>query len=88
MCLQTHSGVQYLPDPEATGRGLGFQLYEALFAVLRDRNIHVAIGGISLPNPASVALHQKLGMEKVAHFKDIGFKFGQWIDVGYWQRFL
>jgi L-amino acid N-acyltransferase YncA len=75
-------------DPEVTRRGLGCQLYEALFALLRENNIHVAIGGISLPNPASVALHEKLGMEKVAHFKEIGFKFGQWIDVGYWQRFL
>lgn len=44
------------------------------------------IGGIALPNAPSVALHEKLGFEKVAHFKEVGFKFGQWLDVGYWQR--
>jgi phosphinothricin acetyltransferase len=46
------------------------------------------IGGIALPNPASIALHEKFGMSKVAHFKEIGFKFGQWVDVGYWQGLL
>jgi len=43
------------------------------------------IGGIALPNEASVALHERLGFAKVAHFKEVGCKFGQWIDVGYWQ---
>ena len=46
------------------------------------------IGGITLPNPASVALHEKFGLEKVAHFKQVGFKFEQWKDVGYWQGVL
>jgi phosphinothricin acetyltransferase len=50
--------------------------------------MHAAMGGIALPNPASVALHEKFGMVKVAHFKEVGFKFGGWIDVGYWQRTL
>ena len=44
------------------------------------------MGVIALPNPASVALHEKFGMERVGLFKGIGVKFGQWIDVGYWQR--
>ena len=43
------------------------------------------MGGITLPNPASVALHEKMGMKKVAHFEKVGFKFDQWHDVGYWQ---
>lgn len=72
-------------DPAHTGRGLGSTLYEALFAALRDKGMHVVIGGIALPNPASVALHEKLGLQKVAHFKEVGFKFDRWIDVGYWQ---
>jgi phosphinothricin acetyltransferase len=46
------------------------------------------IGGIALPNEASVALHERMGFEKVAHFREVGLKFGQWIDVGYWQRKL
>jgi phosphinothricin acetyltransferase len=74
--------------PEAAGRGLGTRLYEDLFARLRARGIHLVIAGISLPNPASVALHEKLGLEKVAHFREVGLKFGRWIDVGYWQALL
>jgi phosphinothricin acetyltransferase len=46
------------------------------------------IGGAALPNPASVALHEKLGFTQVAHFRENGFKFGRWIDVAYWQRLL
>ncbi|WP_237058182.1 arsinothricin resistance N-acetyltransferase ArsN1 family B [Microbulbifer sediminum] len=68
--------------------GWGRQLYDALFAKLEDLPVHVAIGGITLPNPASVALHERFGMKKVAHFEQVGKKFGQWIDVGYWQRLL
>lgn len=75
-------------DPAYTGRGLGTSLYAALFAALRDKGMHVVIGGIALPNAASVALHEKLGLEKVAHFKEVGFKFERWIDVGYWQMKL
>ncbi len=74
--------------PDATGSGLGSRLYKALFEELRARSFHTVIGGISLPNPASVALHEKMGMEKVAHFSEVGYKFGQWIDVGYWQGVL
>ncbi len=71
--------------PDCTGRGVGATLYEALFDELRERGFHVAIAGISLPNPASIALHEKFGMEKVAHFSEVGYKYGGWIDVGYWQ---
>ncbi len=74
--------------PDATGGGVGSQLYKALFEELRQRAFHTVIGGISLPNPASVALHEKMGMTKVAHFSEVGYKFGQWIDVGYWQGVL
>jgi L-amino acid N-acyltransferase YncA len=70
------------------GLGLGSRLYSTLFPLLRDRGMHAVIGGIALPNMASVALHEKFGLNKVAHFKEVGFKFGRWIDVGYWQRTL
>jgi L-amino acid N-acyltransferase YncA len=49
---------------------------------------HSVIGGVALPNPASVALHEKLGFRKVAHFEQVGWKFNRWIDVGYWERIL
>jgi L-amino acid N-acyltransferase YncA len=70
---------------DCSGGGWGTRLYEALFATLRDKAVRIAIGGIALPNAASIAIHEKFGMEKVAHFRQVGFKFGQWIDVGYWQ---
>lgn len=74
--------------PDRRRRGIGSLLYGNLLDELRDRGIHTAIGGIALPNPASVALQEKSGFEKVAHFAEVGFKFGRWIDVGYWQRIL
>jgi len=75
-------------DPAFTGRRIGTQLVLALLDRLRERSIHVAIGGIALPNEASVALHERLGFVKVAHFREVGYKFDRWIDVGYWQRHL
>jgi L-amino acid N-acyltransferase YncA len=47
--------------------------------------VHAVIGGIALPNDASVRLHEKMGFQKIAHFKEVGFKFDRWVDVGYWQ---
>ncbi len=72
-------------SPNSSGYGVGSQLYEALFLELKQRSIHSVIGGITLPNQASVALHEKFGLEQVAHFKEVGFKFDLWQDVGYWQ---
>ena len=70
---------------ECVGRGIGRQLYRALIDELRRRQLQVVIGGIALPNDASVALHARLGFENVALFKRVGRKFDRWIDVGYWQ---
>ncbi len=74
--------------PAATGRGSGSALYRKLLDMLPACNVHAAIGGIALPNPASEALHERLGFEPVARFREVGRKFGQWIDVAYWQRCL
>ncbi|HET7705183.1 MAG TPA: arsinothricin resistance N-acetyltransferase ArsN1 family B [Thermoanaerobaculia bacterium] len=75
----------YVTDGYA-GRGIGSALYGELFPQLEARGVHAAMGGIALPNAASIALHEKFGMRKVAHFEQVGFKFGRWIDVGYWER--
>jgi phosphinothricin acetyltransferase len=75
-------------DPTCTGRGIGTQLYRELLARLRATSVHTILGGIALPNSASVALHEKLGFTKAAHLKDVGFKLGRWIDVAYWQLIL
>jgi len=74
--------------PTDTGRGLGSQLYAELFPMLEACGLHALMGGITLPNEASVALHEKFGMRKVAHFDEVGFKFDRWLAVGYWQRTL
>lgn len=72
--------------PDCGGRGTGSRLYGELLPRLQARGIHAVMGGIALPNEASVALHEKFGLRKVAHFEQVGFKFGRWIDVGYWER--
>jgi len=71
-------------DAGLRGRGIGLTLYRALIARLTGR-FHCVIGGIALPNPASVALHERLGFCQVACFKEVGHKFGNWVDVAYWQ---
>ena len=70
------------------GRGVGAQLYEALLAELRGRGFHSALGCLSLPNEPSVRLHEKLGFQKVGHMREAGWKFGAWVDVGFWERML
>jgi phosphinothricin acetyltransferase len=80
--------VSVYVDHKLHQKGWGTVLYGALFDELRNRDIHLAIGGITLPNQASIALHEKFAMEKVAHFSEIGYKFGEWRDVGYWQKKL
>lgn len=70
--------------PEETGRGLGTLLYRELFRRLAAQGFKVVIAGIALPNPASIALHEKLGFRKAGHFSGVGSKFGRTLDVGYW----
>lgn len=74
--------------PSAVARGIGTKLYTELLDRLRQLPIHSVIGGIALPNAASVALHEKFGFEKAAHYKQVGYKMDRWIDVGYWQLIL
>lgn len=73
---------------DASGQGLGRCLYAALIQRLQDAGMHALISGISLPNPASVALHESFGFAHVGNFRQVGHKFGRWIDVGYWQLLL
>ena len=71
--------------PDFENRRVGTRLYERLIPEIVGLGFHAIIAGVSLPNDASVKLHEKFGFEKVAHFREVGFKFGRWIDVGYWQ---
>jgi phosphinothricin acetyltransferase len=67
------------------GRGIGRALYSSLFAILELQGFRNIVAGISLPNPASVALHESMGMQKIGVYPGIGFKCGRWHDVGWWQ---
>ena len=67
------------------GSNVGTELYSVLIPELIEKGFHTLIAGISLPNEASIRLHEKFGFEKVAHFKEVGRKFDRWVDVGYWQ---
>ncbi len=69
-------------------RGVGRELYRALLAQLREQGLWMACAGVTLPNEASVGLHESLGFKPVGVYTRIGYKFGQWWDVGWWQLAL
>lgn len=72
--------------PENHGKRIGHALYARLIELLDTQGYRTLIGGISLPNPASVRLHESFGFQRAALFEQIGWKFDRWHDVGYWQR--
>lgn len=74
--------------PSAGGRGLGGALYGALLERCQDAGFHTAVAGVTLPNAASVALHERLGYERVGLFTEVGLKFGRWHDVAFYLRRL
>ena len=80
-----------MPTP-ASGRfeppSIGKALYAALLERLRAKDVHSVVGGVAGVNPASFALHESFGFKQVAHFREIGHKFGEWIDVTYFQLLL
>jgi L-amino acid N-acyltransferase YncA len=68
--------------------GIGRALYLSLFAILAEQGYFNAFAGIALPNPGSVALHEAMGFEKLGVYRNVGFKLGEWRDVGWWQLSL
>ncbi|BCP57471.1 N-acetyltransferase [Streptococcus parasuis] len=73
---------------EARGKGIGTLLYNALEKELTARGFKNFLACIALPNPASIALHEKRGYQQVAHFKKVGYKFGTWHDIVWLQKSL
>lgn len=67
-------------------RGVGRTLYSTLLHILEQQGYRTLLGGITLPNHASVGLHESLGFRKVAELERVGWKFGRWHNVGYWQK--
>ena len=72
--------------PEAVGRGAGSTLYTELFKSLEGEDVHRAYAGIALPNPASIALHEKFGFKRAALYTEQGRKFGRYWDVAWFER--
>lgn len=74
----------YLTDA-SSGSGVGRLLYAALVTTLRAQGFVQAIGAITLPNDRSIKLHEAVGYRRAGVYREVGFKHGQWIDVGFWQ---
>jgi phosphinothricin acetyltransferase len=79
------AGVSVYVAEDRRGQGIGRALYTQLFDRLRARGFRMACAGITLPNEASVRLHESLGFEPVGVYREIGWKQGRWWDVGWWQ---
>jgi phosphinothricin acetyltransferase len=75
-------------DSDHRGRGIGRALYQELFPLLESAGLRTILAGIALPNPASVRLHEAFGMRHVGTLPQVGFKHGEWRDVGYWAKHL
>jgi phosphinothricin acetyltransferase len=78
--------VSIFLSPDAVGQGVGSRLYTELFKALEGEDLHRAYAGIALPNPASIALHEKFGFKRVALFTEQGRKFGRYWDVAWFEK--
>lgn len=80
--LTVEIGIYVRPD--AQNRGMGKALYRELLPTLRRLGYRTVLAGIALPNPASIRLHESVGMTRAGTLPKVGCKRGRWIDVGYW----
>ncbi|MGQ0805873.1 MAG: GNAT family N-acetyltransferase [Actinomycetota bacterium] len=72
--------------PDTTGRGVGRTLYEALFDALSGEDVHRAYAGVTVPNPASIALHERFGFHEIGRYSEQGRKFGRYWDVVWFEK--
>jgi len=77
----------YTPE-RAHGKGVAVRLYNHILTTLKVLGYYNAYAGITIPNPKSVYFHQKMGFEPIGVYKKVGYKFGQWHDVGWWSLVL
>jgi phosphinothricin acetyltransferase len=74
--------------PDSAGQGIGTALYAALFAALREEDVHMAYAGVALPNEGSLALHRRFGFTEIGTFREVGRKFDKWWDVTWMERMV
>jgi L-amino acid N-acyltransferase YncA len=84
-CYRWATDVTVYVTPARQRGGVGRALYQTLFTLLAEQGFRMACAGITLPNPASVGLHETLGFRPVGVYRNIGWKLGVWHDVGWWQ---
>lgn len=70
------------------GKKIGTQLYKELLHLLKESKLHTVLGVLTVPNDGSIKLHEQFGFKKMGELKEVGFKFGQWQNVGIWQLHL
>lgn len=85
---ETSVSVSAYCAPDATRKGVGSALYSALFEAISDEDVHRAYAGITIPNPASVALHERFAFTQVAYFTQQGRKFDRYWDVAWFEKEL
>jgi phosphinothricin acetyltransferase len=85
---QWSADVSVYVHQDHRGRGVGSALYESLLRLLRAQGFHTLYAGITLPNAASVGLHESVGFRPLCTYRGVGFKLGNWHDVGWWELSL
>jgi phosphinothricin acetyltransferase len=75
-------------DRARGAQGIGRAIYGSLLPLLAEKDMHAAYAGIALPNDASIRLHEAAGFEKIGVYREVGWKMGDWRDVGWWQKIL
>ena len=85
---RTSADVTAYVAESARRSGIGRALYTELLDRLKRKGFHAAFAGIALPNPASIALHESVGFAPLGVYREVGFKFGRYHDVGWWQKLL
>ena len=83
---ETTVEVSVACSPDAIGKGIGTQLYQALFSLLGEEDVHRVVAGIAQPNVASNALHERFGFKQIGVFTEVGRKFGKYWDVMWMEK--
>ena len=87
-CYRYTVEVSVYVEKSFRGKGISKKLLAALLGCARDKNMHAVIAGISADNTVSIALHQSFGFTEIAHFKEVGYKFGRWLDLKFFELLI